>query len=102
MTTRSPTSWRQTETWHAREACRDLYDLWALADCGAIDEAAVAAFVAHGSTGRPPRPFMFARTPTENAWEAALAGQTRLEIGPGEAIAAVRNAWAAAIGESWD
>ncbi|NUT19799.1 MAG: nucleotidyl transferase AbiEii/AbiGii toxin family protein [Hamadaea sp.] len=92
----------KTDAWFARRASRDLYDLWALAERGAIDADAVAAYVKFGSTGGPPRPFMFSKAPTGRDWEESLAGQTRLEIGPEDALLVVRNAWASAQGEVWD
>jgi Nucleotidyl transferase AbiEii toxin, Type IV TA system len=92
----------KTDAWCARQASRDLYDLWALAETGAIGSEAVAAFVKYGPTGRPPRAFMFSKAPTRLEWEEALAGQTRLATGPQEALLAVRNAWARAQGEVWD
>lgn len=76
----------KADAWSARQAPRDLFDLWALAERGAINADAVAAFVKHGHTGRP----------TDIEWEAALGGQTRLDVGPAEALEVVRRAWAAA------
>lgn len=92
----------KTDAWFARRASRDLYDLWALAERDAIDTDAVSAFVKFGSTGGPPRPFMFSKAPPRSEWEEALAAQTRLEVGPEDALHAVRNAWASAQGEVWD
>jgi len=92
----------KTDAWCARQASRDLYDLWALAETGAIDADAVTAFVKYGPTNRPPRAFMFSKAPAPREWEEALAGQTRLEISAEDALLAVRNAWASAQGEVWD
>ena len=92
----------KTDAWFARRASRDLYDLWALAETGAIDADAVATFVKFGSTGGPPRPLMFSNAPTRRDWDEALAGQTRLEVRPEEALFVVRNAWASAQAEVWD
>jgi len=100
-TTTSFAGWK-TDAWSARHASRDLYDLWALAERGAIEADAVAAFVKFGPTGGPPRPFMFSKAPTRREWEEALAGQTRLEVSPEDALLVVRNAWASAQGEVWD
>lgn len=47
-----------------------------------------------------PQAFMFGKAPTRREW-AALAGQTRLEVSPEEALSAVRNAWASAQGDTW-
>ncbi|WP_020521990.1 nucleotidyl transferase AbiEii/AbiGii toxin family protein [Catelliglobosispora koreensis] len=91
----------KTDAWLGRQAPRDLYDLWALSELGAINASAVDAFVRYGPTGRPPREFMFAKAPTHEAWIAALGSQTRIEVGPSEALAAVRAAWAKALNEDW-
>jgi hypothetical protein len=45
---------------------------------------------------------MFDKAPSEAAWEAQLAGQTRLVVTAGEALKAVRRAWSRALGENWD
>jgi len=52
-------AWK-TVAWHDRGAPRDLYDLWALAQRGAITAEAAALFVAHGPINRPLQPWMFA------------------------------------------
>jgi hypothetical protein len=44
---------------------------------------------------------MFSTAPTRREWEAALAAQTRLDVGPSEALAVVRTAWASAQNENW-
>ncbi|MGH3672570.1 MAG: nucleotidyl transferase AbiEii/AbiGii toxin family protein [Pseudonocardiaceae bacterium] len=51
--------------WLDRSAARDLYDLWALAQIGAIDELAVDLFVRYGPTGRPPSVHRFEHPPDE-------------------------------------
>jgi hypothetical protein len=91
----------KTAAWHDRHAPRDLYDLWALAERGSLNAEAAALFAEHGTTGGPPREFMFNQPPTEAAWEAALAGQTRLEVTAGGALAVVRAAWASTQNEDW-
>jgi nucleotidyltransferase AbiEii toxin of type IV toxin-antitoxin system len=87
--------------WHDRGAARDLYDLWALARQGYLTAEAAALFAKHGPTGNPPRKFMFTTAPTEQAWRDQLAGQTRLKVMAADALAAVRAAWSAAMGERW-
>lgn len=91
----------KTAAWHERRAPRDLYDLWALAETGALNADAAALFAKHGPIGAPPRAFMFTKPPSEAAWVNALAGQTRLEISAVEALAIVRRSWADAVGEDW-
>ncbi len=91
----------KTEAWLDRRAPRDLYDLWALAEIGALDADAVELFVRFGSTGGPPRAFMFATPPTQESWVASLGGQTALVVTAEEALAAVRRSWAEALGEHW-
>lgn len=92
----------KTDAWCGRGAARDLYDLWALAELGALNASAAAVFAKHGSTGHPPREFMFSTAPSELEWEASLAGQTRLEVSASEALAIVRGAWGRAQNERWD
>lgn len=60
--------------WLDRRAARDLYDLWALARAGAIDEAAAAAF--QMGVGWWPRSRDLVRSSAADAWEPALAHQT--------------------------
>lgn len=91
----------KTSAWHDRSAPRDLYDLWALDDIGALTAEAAGLFSRHGPTGSPPRPFMFDKAPTEQSWRSSLGGQTRLEIGAEDALRAVRQGWARALGEDW-
>jgi predicted nucleotidyltransferase component of viral defense system len=83
--------------WHDRHAPRDLYDLWGLAGLAALDRTAATLFARLGPTGHPPRPWMFAEAPTNADWTTQLAGQTRLVVGPLEALAVVREAWAGAV-----
>ena len=86
----------KTAAWHDRKLPRDLYDLWGLANLGALDAAAAAVFANHGPTGRPPQPWMFTDAPTAADWTAQLGGQTRLTVDPLDALTIVRAAWAAA------
>ncbi len=92
----------KTTAWHVRGASRDLYDLWALAQEGSITPGAADLFAKHGTTGTRPREFMFVEPPSEAEWQASLSAQTRLEVTAADALATVRNAWAAAVGEVWD
>ncbi|MBY0443139.1 MAG: nucleotidyl transferase AbiEii/AbiGii toxin family protein [Mycobacteriaceae bacterium] len=91
----------KTTAWHMRGASRDLYDLWALAQAGAITAKAADLFAKHGTTGNRPSEFIFAKAPSQEQWQASLSGQTRLEVTAAEALAVVRNAWASALGENW-
>ncbi|SKB09540.1 nucleotidyl transferase AbiEii/AbiGii toxin family protein [Aeromicrobium choanae] len=81
--------------WCERAAPRDLYDLWALAQRGAVTTGAVDLFVKHGPTARRPASFMFASAPTEDEWTTALGHQCVIRVGPDEAWAVVRNSWLA-------
>ncbi|GAB0105872.1 hypothetical protein JMUB6875_48540 [Nocardia sp. JMUB6875] len=83
----------KTATWHDRRASRDLWDLWALNEIGAIDAAAGALYRKHGPTNRLPTLQLFDHAPDEADWNAQLAGQTRLAISAETARAAVREAW---------
>ncbi len=64
---------------------------------GALDSAAADLFAKHGPTGHPPRPWMFSHPPALADWTAQLGGQTRIEIGPDEALSIVREAWATSV-----
>lgn len=86
----------KTVAWHDRHAPRDLYDLWGLAGIGGLDGNAADLFATFGPTGRPPQPWMFTDQPTANTWTTELGGQTRIAVGPKEALAVVRGAWTAA------
>ncbi|WP_405179547.1 nucleotidyl transferase AbiEii/AbiGii toxin family protein [Nocardia sp. NBC_01377] len=87
----------KTATWHDRRASRDLWDLWALSGIGAIDGAAGVLYKRRGPTNRFPSPQLFDQAPNEDDWNAQLAGQTRLEITAGTALAVVRDAWARVV-----
>jgi Nucleotidyl transferase AbiEii toxin, Type IV TA system len=85
-------AWK-TATWADRRAPRDLWDLYALAELGAIDRDALDLYRRHGPTNRAPSPDLFHKPPTEEAWRGALAGQTRLSVTAAHAMAEVRKAW---------
>lgn len=87
----------KTATWFDRSGARDLWDLWALSQLGAINAQAAVLYRRHGPTSRPPAPQLFRSGPTEAEWRAQLAGQTRLTIAPNEALKVVAAAWRAAI-----
>ena len=99
-TVESFAGWK-TAAWHDRGTARDLYDLWALANEGHLTAEAAELFALHGTTGGPPREFMFTKATPEAVWREQLAAQTRLEITAAEALAAVRTGWSAALGETW-
>lgn len=96
--TRSAFAASKTAAWHDRRAPRDLYDLWGLAQVGALDSDAAHLFARFGPTGHAPSGWMFDRPPNENDWEVQLAGQTKIAVPPDEALMAVREAWATATG----
>jgi predicted nucleotidyltransferase component of viral defense system len=98
--TRSAFAAAKTAAWHDRKAPRDLYDLWGLARLGALDLQAAELFAALGPTGHVPQPWMFTDPPTHDSWTRELGGQTRLAVGPLEALAVVRDAWTAALGRA--
>ncbi len=85
-------AWK-TAAWHDRKAPRDLWDLWALASIGAVDDAARDLYVRMGPTGRPPAPWLFTEAPSEQQWHEALAAQTRLGVSAVDAIQVVAHAW---------
>ena len=88
-----------TAAWNDRAAPRDLYDLLALAEIGALTSDAATAFEKHGTTGHLPRPFMFANAPSQSSWRASLSGQTRLVVSAEQALHVVRGGWSRALGE---
>lgn len=98
-TAASFTAWK-TVAWHDRQAARDLWDLWALAQRGEITRRAAELFVAHGPIGTTPRAWMFTSAPTEAHWQAQVAGQTRLTVRAAEALRVVADAWARASAET--
>ncbi len=69
------------------------------AELGEITKQAAELFVAHGPIGKAPQPWMFISAPTEERWQAQLAGQTRLTVGAAEALHVVADAWASASAE---
>ncbi|MFC7486709.1 nucleotidyl transferase AbiEii/AbiGii toxin family protein [Knoellia sp. CPCC 206453] len=92
----------KTAAWNDRAAPRDLYDLWALDEIGALTAEAAELFARFGTTGHEPRPFMFGSAPSEPSWLASLGGQTRLTVTAEQALDAVRRGWSRAVGENWD
>lgn len=99
--TRLPTPTRdsfaawKTAAWFERRAPRDLYDLWALALAGAVTRPAARLFAAHTGLGMP-QDHMFTTAPSSQDWHEQLSGQTRLTVGPENALQVVRAAWSAA------
>jgi len=84
----------KTAAWADRAAPRDLYDLWALGHLGLIDDRARDTYLRCGGSGSDPGSWMFRDAPSEAAWQAALAHQGRLRIGPAEALRSVADRWA--------
>ena len=87
--------------WNDRGAPRDLYDLWALDQIGALTAEAAELFARHGPTGHPPQSFIFASAPTQQSWLASLSGQTRLSVTAEQALHAVRLGWSRALSDDW-
>lgn len=83
----------KTAAWVDRRAARDLYDLWALAERGAISPPAAALYRAIGPTGETPGAWAFTDPPDVDTWTAALAHQCVPAVGPDEAAARVAGAW---------
>ncbi|MFD6857603.1 nucleotidyl transferase AbiEii/AbiGii toxin family protein [Rhodococcus sp. NPDC060090] len=94
--TRSAFAAAKTATWHDRRAPRDLWDLCALAEIGAIDAEAAMLFRNYGPTNRMPGRHLFERPPSEADWRSQLAGQTRLTRTASETLVIVCEAWARA------
>lgn len=80
--------------WADRHAPRDLYDLWALAEAGRIDEEAALLYGRHGQYTTVEK-VSFADVPTRVAWRDALGHQGIIAVSPEEAVRVVRDAVAA-------
>lgn len=85
-------AWK-TVAWGNRGTSRDLYDLWELAERGAIDAAAHDLYMRYGPSGTAPARHLFNRPPSEATWRGELSEQTRLTISAADALRAVRAAW---------
>jgi predicted nucleotidyltransferase component of viral defense system len=79
--------------WHHRRASRDLWDLWALAGRGHLDDEAADLYARLGPTNRRPDPVDYADAPLQARWERDLGGQTRLTVTATQAASAVAKAW---------
>jgi predicted nucleotidyltransferase component of viral defense system len=93
----------KTDAWcdRTRNAPRDLYDLWALAEAGHIDSDAALVYRRHGATGHYPRRWMFPeQPPTDTEWNDALSHQCNPLVDPTEAYATVVGAWTTAVDEA--
>lgn len=77
--------------WHDRQAPRDLYDLWALANAGHVSSAALDLFTRWGPLTDASK-VSFAHLPSAAEWEASLAHQGLPRVGPLEAAEVVRGA----------
>ena len=87
----------KTATWFDRRASRDLWDLWALDQIGAIDTEAEKLYRRLGPTNKPPALRELTKAPAEADWRNQLAGQTRLTVSSEDALSAVHDAWARVI-----
>lgn len=87
----------KTLAWADRHTPRDLADLSALAEMGALDTAAAELVVR--MAGWRPIPALFDMIPdrTRSAWQVDLAHQMATPPDPDQALATVRSAWTAAI-----
>jgi hypothetical protein len=86
----------KASAWRDRRAARDLFDLAALAELGAID--ADAAALLRDVTGRPLVALDVAALPADLHWHEQLAHQCRLVLDAETALGRVRTAWAAIAG----
>lgn len=76
-------------SWNDREAPRDLYDLWALAEAGYIDAKAAEVFARWGPLTNASK-VRFARLPSLAEWSASLDHQCLPAVTPEEAAALVQ------------
>ena len=79
---------------HDRRASRDLCDLRALNQVGAIDGAAADLYRRYGPTNRLPGTHLFENPPADRDRQSQRAAQTRLIVTAATALAEVRDAWA--------
>lgn len=87
----------KTSTWADRKGARDLWDLWALSELGAIDRQAADLYRRYGPSNHPPASRLFTSAPTDAEWQSQLAGQTRITGSARQALDAVRESWRAAV-----
>jgi predicted nucleotidyltransferase component of viral defense system len=87
----------KASAWRDRHAARDLFDLAALAEIGAVDARTVALLV--DVTGVPLVPEDLVRIPSGAVWREQLGHQCRLELDPQAAMRRFQEAWKAAA--SW-
>ena len=78
-------------SWNYREAPRDLYDRWALAEAGYIDATASEVFGRWGPYTRASQ-VSFAHLPSAAEWTASLDHQCIPAVTPEEAAGRVRDA----------
>lgn len=107
LTTYSPEGFAgaKTTAWcdTTRNAPRDLYDLWALAQAGYLTADAARVYRRYGPTGRLPRTGVFpTRPPGVGGWSDALGHQCIPRVGPNEAYETVVHAWETASAAAAD
>jgi hypothetical protein len=93
----------KTSAWcdTTRNAPRDLYDLWAMAEAGHITSRAAQTYKQFGPTGGYPRRWTFpSAPPSTDEWYDALGHQCIPAVGPNEAFDAVLAAWDTAVAEA--
>lgn len=78
--------------WHDRGASRDLYDMWAMAVQGMIDEEAMELFSRFGALTDASM-VSFSAIPSGSEWKASLGHQGVQNVSAAEAVEVVRNAW---------
>lgn len=93
----------KTSAWadSTRNAPRDLYDLWAMADAGMITAEAARVFRKYGPTKSYPRSWMFPKTsPALDEWYDSLGHQCIPRVDPDEAYEVVVEHWTRAVEEA--
>ncbi|MDP1878076.1 MAG: nucleotidyl transferase AbiEii/AbiGii toxin family protein [Actinomycetota bacterium] len=85
-------AWKTT-AWLDRRSPRDLWDLAALAQRGAVDAEAAMLFRRLGPYTSQPSEASLPSAPSEDAWRQELAHQTRLTLTAADARAEVVRAW---------
>lgn len=84
-----------------RNAPRDLYDLWALAERGHVNADAAEVFRKCGPTSSYPASWLLPKKPpSQNEWWDKLGHQGRVRVDPDQAFEVVQDAWAVATSEA--
>lgn len=85
----------KTTAWcdRTRNAPRDLFDLWMMADTGHFSSSSLELYRRLGPTGHPPQIDGFPQPPEEQAWLDSLSHQGRINVTAAQAHSTVVDEW---------